>query len=279
MTDFSFKISHQLSLKANQVKNVLKLLEEGATIPFIARYRKEATGSLDEVVITEIRDLTKKLSELESRRLFILETIETQGKLTPVLKSEILKAEELHILEDLYLPYKPKRKSRASIARDWGLESLAKRIYKQVDGNPWEWAKDYINKEVKNQDGALKGAIDIIAEWVSEDKKTRDIVRYAYAHYAIINCKVSRGKKEVAIKYKDYFDWNEPLSKCPSHRFLAMARGEAEGFLKIKIEPDAERVIHRLETPLHSWKYNGCQISERGNKRKLESIITTVFSK
>jgi uncharacterized protein len=241
------KIANQLQISEHQTQNTLKLLDEGATIPFIARYRKELTGSLDEVVIGAIRDLHTKITELEERRNVILDTIEKQGNLNPELKGKIEKAGTITELEDLYLPFKPKRKTRASIARERGLEPLAKIIIKQTDNNVEFCSKPFLSNEVPSIEDALQGARDIISEWISENVSARNICRNSFQNDAIITSKVSKGKEEDGAKYRDYFDFSEPLKRCPSHRLLAMRRGENEGFLKVKIEPGEDEVIDKLE--------------------------------
>jgi len=243
----SKKIANQLNISENQTKNVLKLLDEGSTIPFISRYRKELTGSLDEVVITSIRDLHAKITELEERRSIIIDTIEKQGNLTNDLKEKLTNAGTLTDLEDLYLPFKPKRKTKASIARERGLEPLAKIIVKQIEKDILIYAKQFISKDVPTVDDALQGARDIIAEWITENSSARNICRNIFLKDAIIYSKLTKGKDEEAAKFRDYFDFSEPLKRCPSHRLLAIRRGENEGYLKVKIEPDENEVIDKLE--------------------------------
>jgi len=241
------KISANLSISDWQVRNTIQLLNDGATIPFISRYRKEATGSLDEVQIAAIKDMLAKLQEIDSRRETILKTIEEQGNLTEELKKRIEQAETLTELEDIYLPYKPKKKTRATKAKERGLEPLAKIIMKQQELNIVAKAEQFINDEVPTVDDALQGARDIIAEWVNENERARNSIRRLYQHEAIISSRSVKGKELEGIKYKDYFEWDEPLKRCPSHRLLAMRRGENEGFLKISISPDAEKAIEILE--------------------------------
>lgn len=240
-------ISNAEQIEAKYIRNVLKLLSEGATIPFISRYRKEMTGSMDEVRIAEVRNQFLKLEEIDKRRETILKTIKDQGKLTPDLQKKIEEAETLTTLEDLYLPYKPKKKTRSSIAKEKGLEPLAAIIMKQKELNIAGKAEEFITTEVPDIESALQGARDIIAEWISENQRARDTVRYHFSRDAIICSKLSKGKEEEGIKYKDYFEFSEKLSRCPSHRILAMRRGEDEGFLKLSIEPDEEKVLKALE--------------------------------
>ena len=240
-------ISDQLSISFNKVKNTANLLAEGATIPFLARYRKEATGSLDEVQITEIKTQINKLEELEKRRASILNAIEEQGKLTDELRQKIQSTYHPTELEDLYLPYKKKRKTRASVAKEKGLEPLAKTIFEQRNQNIESIAASFLNDEVNTIEEALQGARDIIAEWINEDEKARNEVRYSYKTGATIRSKVARGKNDEGAKYGDYFDFEEPLKKCPSHRLLAIRRGEEEGILRVSISPDEENTIYHLE--------------------------------
>lgn len=247
MENYVEKIRKSVQLKPEQISNVLNLLAGGATIPFISRYRKEMTGSMDEVQITEVRDFYDKLLEIEKRRSTILKTIEEQDKLTPELKKRIEEAETLTELEDIYLPYKPKKKTRASIAKEKGLEPLAAIIMKQKEVNILGKAKEFINEEVPDVEDAFQGARDIIAEWISENNRARNLVRKHYERDALITSKVVKNKVEEGVKYKDYFEYHEKLSKCPSHRMLAMRRGEDEGFLKISIAPDAEKTLAALE--------------------------------
>lgn len=241
-------ISQQLSISPKKVENTIGLLEEGATIPFISRYRKEVTGSLDEVQIAGIQQELKKLQDLDKRRETVLKTIEEQGKLTDELRKRIESCWDPTELEDIYLPYKPKRRTRAAMAREKGLEPLAKDIFEQkiqqVDG----LAARFVTDEVPTASEALQGARDIIAEWIAEDEQARQKVRYAFKRSAQVASKVARGKEEEAAKYRDYFEFSEPLKNCPSHRLLAMRRGEDEGFLRLSITPDREEVLYRLES-------------------------------
>ncbi len=239
-------ISNSLSVKQGQISNTIKLLAEGATIPFISRYRKEVTGSLDEVQIKAVRDLLNKLLEIDKRRESIIKSIDSQGKLTSELREKLNNADSITELEDLYLPYKPKRKTRASEAREKGLEPLAKIIFEQRETNILQRAKGFVNEKVPAVEDALKGACDIIAEWISENKKARDTLRGLFGREARIVSRVDKSKIEDAVKYKDYFDYTEPLNKCVSHRLLAMRRGENEGFLKLTVRPDEDRAIESL---------------------------------
>lgn len=248
--DFSIKIAQELNLKTEAVRNTIELLNEGASIPFIARYRKEATGSLNEVVITQIRDRLKQLIELENRRDYILQSIEEQGKLTDVLRQKIEAAETLCVLEDIYLPYKPKRKTRASVAREKGLEPLAERIYAQGKGNVRQWAEAFVSEEkgVHDVDEALQGASDIIAEKISEHEQTRARLRRLFERKAKITSKVIRGKELEGQKYELYFNNEENISRISSHRMLAMLRGESEGMLRLKVEPSEDEAFDLIDS-------------------------------
>lgn len=240
-------IADLLKLPERKVAGTLNLLDGGATIPFIARYRKEATGSLDETQIAAIEKEGKRLSELEKRRETILQTIEDQGKLTDSLRQRILNTYDATVLEDIYLPYKPKRRTRGTMAKEKGLEPLAEVLFRQEKQNAAQLAQGFLNDEVANAEEALQGARDIIAEWVNEDEKARNRVRRVFARDAVITCKVARGKEEEGAKYRDYFEYTEPLKKCPSHRMLAIRRGESEGILRVIIEPEEGEAIYGLE--------------------------------
>lgn len=250
MTAYASGISQALGISARQVSAVLALLESGATIPFIARYRKEATGSLDEVQIADIQSTYKRLQELERRREAILQSIEEQGKLTPELRAAIEAASTLTALEDLYLPYRPRRKTRASVAIERGLEPLARRLLEHQGASDVEaLAQPFLTDDVPTPAEALQGARDIMAEWVSEDRTTRDRLRHHFARTARIAARVVKGKETDGAKYRDYFAWSEPLAQCPSHRLLAMFRGEDEGYLRLLIAPeDEEAACADLET-------------------------------
>lgn len=247
--DYSLVISKELNIGRHQVSAVLKLIEEGATIPFMARYRKEVTGSLDEVQLAEIRDRHSQLTQLDKRRAAILESLEERGLLTDALKMEINGALTLTVLEDLYLPYRPKRRTRATIAKEKGLEPLASVLFDQKNIQPGKFAADFVNPEkgVLSVEEALSGARDIIAEWISENIYARSRLRLLFSQKSEISCKVLRGKESEGEKYQDYFDWHEPFSKVPSHRLLAMRRGENEGFLSMSIEPEEEEATALLE--------------------------------
>lgn len=239
-------ISNNLNISLRQVENTIKLLSEGATIPFISRYRKEMTGNLDEMQIAAIQNQHTKLCELAKRKETILTTIEEQGKLTDELRSQIEQCYDAIALEDIYLPFKPKRRTRAEIAKEKGLEPLAKMLMKQNDLDVCSVANRFVSNEIESEDDALKGARDIMAEWISESTNARNAVRNIFSKEAIISSKVIKGKEEEGNKYRDYFDLSEPLRRCSSHRYLAMRRGESEGFLKVSISPEDDHCIERL---------------------------------
>lgn len=245
---FTQLISQTLSISAKQVENTIKLLNEGATIPFISRYRKELTGGLDEVAISSIQDAYSKFNEIEKRKQTILSTIEEQGKLTGDLKKRIEDCWSATELEDIYLPYKPKRRTKAEIAREKGLEPLAKIIMSQRESHIFDKANRFVQGDIKDTDDAIKGAKDIIAEWISENETARNIVRSSFERDAIITAKLVKGKEEEAEKFRDYFDFEEPLRRCSSHRLLAIRRGEKEGFLKVTVTPVSdEKALERME--------------------------------
>lgn len=243
-------ISKATDISTRQVMAVIHLFEQGSSIPFISRYRKEQTGGLNEVEIGNIKINYDKFVKLSERRNFIIESIDSQGKLSEELKTHILDCWDPVVLEDLYLPYKPKRKTKASIARENKLEPLADRIMQQADGNVEEWAKHFVTENVKTTDEALQGARDIIAEIISENRDIRETIRKAFDHSAVISSKLVKTKEEEAQKYQDYFEFSEKLSKCPSHRLLAIRRGENEGVLRVDISPDNARVIESLNRML-----------------------------
>lgn len=281
-TNFNTLISKTLNISEKQIANTIKLLEEGATIPFISRYRKEMTGALDEVQIASINDTLSKLKEIEKRKSTILSTIEEQGKLTSELKNRIDSTWDSTVLEDIYLPFKPKRRTRAEMAREKGLEPLATFLMFQQNGDLKQKSSSFVKGDVKDIDDALKGARDIIAEWVNEDEKSRNNIRNIFAREAIIYSKVVKGKEEEGSKYRDYFDWSEPLKRCSSHRMLALRRGENEGILKVTIEPEDEHCIERLDRQfVKSNNEASQQVAEAvkdAYKRLLKPSIETEFS-
>jgi len=275
-------IAQQLGIQYTQVNNTIQLLDEGATVPFISRYRKERTGSLDEVQVEAVKDAKEKMEELLKRKETILNTIQEQGSLTPELQKRINECFDATELEDIYLPYKPKRRTRAMIAREKGLEPLAKIIMKQFEKNLDGRAQSFINDQVDSVDEALAGARDIIAEWVNENERARNMVRREFDRGAFITSKVVKGKEEEGAKYSDYFDWKEPLRKCPSHRLMAMRRGEKEGILRVSVTPDNNEPIDRLKRFFINSN-NACADQmdlaiEDSYKRLLEPSIETEYS-
>lgn len=285
MEQFSQMIATALKLPVHRVENTLKLLQGGATIPFISRYRKEATGGLDEVQIGDIHTRYEKLYELAKRKETVLSTIEEQGKLTDTLRERISNCWDATELEDIYLPFKPKRKTRAEAARQKGLEPLAMLLLMQRENNLSARVRQFVKGDVKDEEDALKGARDIIAEQVNEDERARNLIRNQFSRQAMITSKVVKGKEkeEAALKYRDYFDFSEPLKKCTSHRLLAIRRGETEGILKVSITPDDESACtERLERQyVHGNGECSTQVAEAVNdayKRLLKPAIETEFS-
>jgi uncharacterized protein len=240
------QLSREFGTSERFIQNTLGLIDEGATTPFMARYRKEATGGMDEVVIEQVRTRIQQIRELEKRKIFVIDTIKEQGKLTAELEKQIVSCTDTQQLEDLYLPYKPKRKTRATTARENGLEPLAMWLLKEPNQDPFREASRFVKGAVGDEDAALQGARDIIAEMVSENVQARNIVRQQFERFAAVEAKVAKGKETEGIKYKDYFAFSEPLHRCPSHRLLAVFRGEEEGFLKLSIEPESEPAIDKL---------------------------------
>lgn len=285
MEQFSQLIAAELKLPIHRIENTLKLLTGGATIPFISRYRKEATGGLDEVQISDIHTRYEKLCELAKRKETILSTIEEQGKLTDDLRRRIADCWDSTELEDIYLPYKPKRKTRAEAARQKGLEPLAMLLMMQRENNLSARVRTFVKGDVKDEEEALKGARDIIAEQVNEDERARNLMRNQFSRQAVITAKVVKGKEteESAAKYRDYFDFSEPLKRCTSHRLLAIRRGESEGILKVSISPaDEEECNTRLERQFVRGN-NECarQVAEAvrdAYKRLLKPSIETEYA-
>ncbi len=230
-------ISKQVNISSKQVSATVKLLEEGSSIPFISRYRKENTGNLDEVQIADIKKQKEYFQEIESRKESILKSIKEQDKLTEELKKKILSSYNATEIEDIYLPYKTKRKTKGLIAKERGLEPLAKMIMSQNNSNIQETALRFRNKDIKTTDDAINGAIDIISEWINESINIRNFLRRLFENKAQLTVKAGKETNN-ADKYKDYFDWSEPLSRCPSHRFLAIFRGDKEGILKMHALPE-----------------------------------------
>ncbi len=244
------RVAEELSIAPAQVKSVAGLLDEGATVPFIARYRKEATDSLDEVAITAIRDRLEQLAELHKRREAILKSLEDNGHLTDELRGAVDAAETLSVLEDIYLPYRPKRRTRATIAREKGLEPLAQTLFAQNGADPETRAAEFVDAAngVESLADALAGARDIMAEWINEDAEARERLRALFNRRAVLSSRVATGKETEGVKYKDYFDWHEPAASAPSHRILAMRRGEREDFLNLRVAPEEEQALSLLES-------------------------------
>ena len=282
--NYSSHIAEQLGLGQRQVEKTIELLEQGATVPFIARYRKEATGSLNEVQITAIRDLLIRLKELDKRREAILSSISEQGKLTPELEQQILAAATMTELEDLYLPYKPKRRTRATMAIERGLEPLANELQKQYSCNVEQMASRYINpdKGVSSVEDALSGARDIIAERVSENAQARNRIRGLFRRSAMLSSKVVKNKEEEAGKYESWFDWKENAMRAPSHRILALFRGEAEGLLRVHVLPDDDQPAYdALERQFVHGNFESTEqvrlAVHDGYKRLLQPSIETEY--
>lgn len=285
MEEFSQMIAAELKLLAHRIANTLKLLQGGATIPFISRYRKEATGGLDEVQIGDTQTRYEKLCELSKRKETVLSTIEEQGKLAPELKARISACWNATELEDIYLPFKPKRKTRAEAARAKGLEPLALLLMMQKENNLAAKVRNFVKGEVKDEEDALKGARDILAEQISEDERSRNLMRNQFQRQALIQSKVVKGKEaeEASAKYRDYFDFCEPLKKCSSHRLLALRRGESEGVLKVTIFPEDEDMCNECLQRLFVRANNECahQVEEAltdAYKRLLKPAIETEFA-
>ncbi len=284
MNLFAKRISDLLNINIKYVDNTLELLDSGCTIPFISRYRKERTGGLDEVQITQIYELNERMKETAKRKETIIKTISEQGKLTPELEKRINECWEPEVLEDIYMPYKPRRRTRAQVARENGLEPLATIIMLQRDNAPETTARKFINENVKSEEDAIKGALDIIAENVSEDERSRSQLRNAFRRGAIITSKVIKSKADTdeAAKYSDYFDFSEPLKRCSSHRLLAMRRGEKDGILRVSISADDEECVEKLKR-LFVRGYGRCStlVGEAvadSFKRLLKPSIETEFA-
>lgn len=284
MNLFAKRISDLLNINIKYVDNTLELLDSGCAIPFISRYRKERTGGLDEVQITQICELNERMKETAKRKETIIKTISEQGKLTPELEKRINECWEPEVLEDIYMPYKPKRRTRAQVARENGLEPLATIIMLQRDSAPETTARRFINENVKSEEDAIKGALDIIAENVSEDERSRSQLRNAFRRGAIITSKVIKSKADTdeAAKYSDYFDFSEPLKRCSSHRLLAMRRGEKDGILRVSISADDEECVEKLKR-LFVRGYGRCStlVGEAVTdsfKRLLKPSIETEFA-
>lgn len=276
-------IAQRLQLREKQVEATIRLLEEGATIPFIARYRKEATGALDEVQVAAVADEHHKVQELQHRKTFVLETIEAQGKLTDELRQRIALSWDATEVEDLYLPFKPKRRTKAQVARERGLEPLAQTLLLRPQDDPEITAKRFLTPDIPDVESALQGARDIIAEQISEDERSRQTLRTTFKREAVISSKVVKTKAEEAAKYRDYFDWSEPLRRCTSHRLLAMRRGESEGFLRVSIAPAddndaAARVARPFVRPQSKAAAQVSLAAADAYKRLLRPSIETEFA-
>ena len=274
-------IAERMGLHKWQVENTIRLLDDGATIPFISRYRKEMTGSLDEVKLLQIKDEYTRLKELDARRESVIKSIGEQEKMTPELRAKIDSAATMAELEDIYLPFRPKRRTRATIARERGLEPLAAIIREQKEADVQGVAARFINDDVPTTDDAIAGASDIIAEWISEDEKVRKQLRRLFEREAVISSKVIKGKETEGIKFSDYFDWSEPLRKCPSHRLLAMRRGEEEGFLRLSMVPDEKNALEIIGNLFVLGKNESSRIvaeaAKDSWKRLLASTMETEF--
>lgn len=282
MEDFSKFIASKLNLSLKEVDRTIVLLEGGATIPFISRYRKEATGGMDEVTIQNIKELNDKLHELQRRKEYIVKTITEQGKMTDDLLKRLNETWEENVIEDIYLPYKPKRKTRAETARRHGLEPLADLLWKQHENNVAAFARRYLTDDVKSVEEAIQGACDIIAEKISEDENARNCVRRQFMNSGVISAKVVKSKEDEADKYRDYFDFSESIRRISSHRLLAVRRGEEEGFLKVDISPDSDATLDRL---IRMFVYGNNECSRLvesalrdGYKRLLKPSIETEFA-
>ena len=284
MNTFTAIIAKALQLKDTNVDNTLQLLDEGCTIPFISRYRKERTGGLNEVQIAEICEWNDKLKDIAKRKETIVKTISEQGKMTDTLQKRIDECWDTNVLEDIYLPYKPKRRTRAQVAKEHGLEPLAMLLMMQRENNPHGAAQRFVKGEVKDTDEALKGAQDIIAETISENERSRNLMRAAFKREAVICSKVVKGKADTdeAAKYSDYFDFSEPLRRCSSHRLLAMRRGEADGILRVSISPDDTDCSERLRRLfVHGNNASAQLVAEAADdayKRLLKPSIETEFA-
>jgi uncharacterized protein len=281
MNTFAPSIASQLQLRVSQVEAVLALFDEGATIPFIARYRKDKTGGLDEVQIQQVQDLSKQLKEFSDRKTFIEKTISEQGKMTEALQAELDKATTLAALEDIYLPYKPKRRTKAQVARENGLEPLALAVLAQEEADVMAEAAKYIGENIKTADEALQGARDIVAEIINEDAALRARLRKLFEDEATLQSKVLSDKETEGIKYKDYFDFSEPVHKIPSHRTLAILRGFMEGFLRISIAPVEEDAIAILEAPyikgMNAWSGQLRKAVKDAYRRLLQPSLESEF--
>lgn len=267
-------VAKKLGLHEWQVENTIRLMDGGATIPFISRYRKEMTGSLDEVQLMHIKEEYDRLKELDARKDAVIKSIEEQEKMTTELRQKIDAAITMSELEDIYLPYRPRRRTRATIAREKGLEPLAALILEQKENDPALKAEDFLNDNVATVEEALAGASDIIAEWINEDEKARKQLRYLFEKEAFIFSKAVKGKEAEGIKYSDYYDWSELLKKCPSHRLLAMRRGEEEGFLRLSVEPEEEHALTILNSIFVKGKNTSSDIVTEAVKDSWKRLLS-----
>jgi protein Tex len=274
-------VAKKLGLHEWQVENTIRLMDGGATVPFISRYRKEMTGSLDEVQLMHVKEEYDRLKELDARKEAVIKSIGEQDKMTPELQKKIDAAVTISELEDIYLPYRPKRRTRATIAKEKGLEPLAELIMSQKENDPALRAEAFLSDDVATVEEAISGASDIIAEWVNEDEKARRQLRFLFDREAVIYSKAVKGKEAEGIKYSDYYDWSEPLKKCPSHRLLAMRRGEEEGFLRLSVEPDEGHALDLLNSIFIKGKNPSSDIVKEavkdGWKRLLSASMETEF--
>ena len=274
-------VTRKSGFESRFVRNLLGLLDEGATIPFISRYRKEMTGSMDEVQVGQVREMYEQFKELEKRKKTVLESVEQQDKLTPELKGQIENCTELRVLEDIYLPYKPKKQTRASKAKAKGLEPLADILTRQEHGDVWTKAARFVKGDVASEEDALQGARDIIAERVSENERARNTIRRFFDRVAVVEAKVVKGKEEEGEKFTDYFDYSEPLRRVPSHRMLAIRRGEAEGVLKVSIGIPEDEALESLERIFVKARNDSAEqvamAVKDGYKRLLLSSIETEY--
>jgi uncharacterized protein len=275
-------ISSTLQLSEKQIRNAIQLFVEGATIPFVSRYRKEMTDGMDEVQLGDTKEQYDKLCELAKRKIAVLKSIDEQGKLTVELNARIDNCWNITGLEDIYLPYKPKRRTRAEIARECGLEPLAMKLMKQESNDVENLAQSFVKGDIVDAVDALKGARDIIAEWMNENETARNSIRTIFAREAVISSKLIKGKEEEAQKYRDYFDMNEKLSRCSSHRLLAIRRGESEGFLRVSISPEDDHCLERLDRIFVKGETESAQqVAEAvtdAYKRLLKPSIETEFA-
>jgi uncharacterized protein len=267
------QLAIQTGIANKQIEKVLELFDNGSTIPFIARYRKEMTGGLDEVQLETIQDARKHWVKLDERRKAMLDSLEERGLLTPELKNQLLQASTIQDAEDIYLPYRPKRRTKATIARENGLEALAKMIMSQGNDDPYRMAGRFLNAAIADEDSALQGARDIIAEWISDNAGARQTLRVQFERFAVLSSKVVKGKDEEGSKFRDYFSFSEQLSRMPSHRFMAVMRGQAEGILSIAALPEEEKAIEKLNRIFVKSRSEASQQVEKAVKDSYKRLI------